>query len=54
MSAVLPRANASTPSAILTQGGGTAGQGYNKVGNIFTGQDGAIWIYSDDTAPDPV
>jgi nitrogen fixation-related uncharacterized protein len=49
MSAVLPRAAASTKAAILTLGGGTAGQGYNKVGNIFTGEDGDIWIYSDGT-----
>jgi phage-related protein len=47
MSAVLPRAAASTAAAVLTLGGGTAGQGYNKVGNIFTGEDGDIWIYSD-------
>ena len=54
MSAVLPRSSATTNSDIITAGGGTAGEGYNKVGNIFTGIDGAIWIYSDDTAPQPV
>jgi len=47
MSAVLPRAAASTAANVLTLGGGTAGEGYNKVGNIFTGEDGDIWIYSD-------
>ena len=48
MSAVLKSAAANTAAAILAEGGGTAGSGYNKEGNIYTtsatGND--IWIYS--------
>ena len=49
MSAVLPRAAATTNTDIITLGGGTAGQGYNKVGNIYTDEYGGIWIYSDES-----
>ena len=49
MSAVLPRAAATTNADIITLGGGTAGAGYNKVGNIYTDEYGGIWIYSDES-----
>ena len=47
MSAVLKPAAANTEAAILTAGGGTAGAGYNKEGNLYTSTaDDSIWIYS--------